>query len=122
VVPQVVSKQLKPLSLCSSSSDLIVGQKVFAIGNPFGEYFAELGAWAVGGGLPLSVAARSIAAAARFLCSTHSIFPLPQSTPTLERTHKVTHAPHALNHSISPPLITHTHSHAPRPPQALTTR
>ncbi|GBF98907.1 protease Do-like chloroplastic [Raphidocelis subcapitata] len=29
-------KGLKPLSLCSSSADLVVGQKVFAIGNPFG--------------------------------------------------------------------------------------
>eukprot|EP00775_Hariotina_reticulata_P001416 gene1416-1758_t len=27
---------LKPLSVCSSSSDLLVGQKVYAIGNPFG--------------------------------------------------------------------------------------
>lgn len=35
--PPVPLKQLKPLSLCSSSADLVVGQKVFAIGNPFGE-------------------------------------------------------------------------------------
>ena len=29
-------KALKPLKLCASSADLAVGQKVFAIGNPFG--------------------------------------------------------------------------------------
>ncbi|KXZ47606.1 hypothetical protein GPECTOR_34g765 [Gonium pectorale] len=28
--------KVQPLSLCSSSSDIVVGQKVFAIGNPFG--------------------------------------------------------------------------------------
>ncbi|GIL78369.1 hypothetical protein Vretimale_7717 [Volvox reticuliferus] len=28
--------RLAPLSLCSSSADIVVGQKVFAIGNPFG--------------------------------------------------------------------------------------
>ncbi|GIL57838.1 hypothetical protein Vafri_13072 [Volvox africanus] len=28
--------KLEPLSLCSSSADIVVGQKVFAIGNPFG--------------------------------------------------------------------------------------
>lgn len=29
-------EKVEPLSLCSSSSDLVVGQRVFAIGNPFG--------------------------------------------------------------------------------------
>lgn len=36
LVSDISIEQLSPLSLCSSSADLIVGQKVFAIGNPFG--------------------------------------------------------------------------------------
>ncbi|GFR44588.1 hypothetical protein Agub_g5865 [Astrephomene gubernaculifera] len=33
---QLAGSQLQPLSVCSSSADLVVGQKVYAIGNPFG--------------------------------------------------------------------------------------
>jgi hypothetical protein len=90
--PAAALKALKPLNLCSSSADLVVGQKVFAIGNPFGALVITAGVGDLGcfeqpglGVAPRRPKPPQPAATSSSLCLATS--PPPTPTPPRPRPH-----------------------------------